>query len=218
MSDTSISRASSNSYANVIGTGPNKVEKPIAEKIVDKVKDVAHKITDSAKEVTKSAEGKAMVGGLAMTPFLPVVGPAIAIGGVAAAALKFLRGTPKNDSSSQAPLAEAAKSVGKAAAKAGMVAATTVAGAALGPVGAVAGAAAGMAAVNGGIAKAGAQLGKAAAKAAEEVGKGANKAKELSFVDKAIIVGAASAVTPLAPIGIAGAAAAIAIDKIKNHK
>ncbi len=89
-------------YASAIGTGPTKVEKKVVDSIVDTAKEIGTNIKDSIKNVVKTPEGKAIVAGLALSPILPVIGPAIALGGAAAAALKFLKNafqsakTPEN--------------------------------------------------------------------------------------------------------------------------
>ena len=93
---TEISRAVSNQYPTTIASGATKVEKPIIQKAVDTAKIVGTNIKDSAKDVIKTPEGKAIVIGLVLSPFVPVIGPAIALGGAAAAAFKFIKDSVKN--------------------------------------------------------------------------------------------------------------------------
>jgi hypothetical protein len=146
-----ISGASGGGYASQIGTGPTKVEKQIAEKAEKVIKTVSNAISDTVKGVAKTPEGKAIVAGLMVAPFLPVVGPVIAFGGLASAALKHFSDAGKVAEGAAKAGAKAAQSVGKA----GLVAGGAVAGAPLGPAGIALGVAAGL----------------AASKAAEEVAK-----------------------------------------------
>lgn len=76
-------------YVNKNETLTKTIKKEVGEikKDIQENK-VLNKIVDSTKELVKTPEGKAIVGGLALTPLVPIIGPAITMGGIAAAALK----------------------------------------------------------------------------------------------------------------------------------
>lgn len=139
---SSISRVNTTNIAEQISTKPTPAEKKIADAVVKEVKEAGEKIKDTVKGVAKTPEGKAIVGGLMVTPLLPIIGPTIVLGGIGAAALKFFA---KKGHESAHKIGEAVKNhdvkeVAKDVAKAGVI----VGGAlAAGPLGVVAGIAAG---------------------------------------------------------------------------
>lgn len=123
----SVSGASNAGYVNRADSLSKAEKKQPVEVIKQEIKEAISVVADSAKELTKTPEGKAIVGGLALTPFVPIIGPAIAMGGLAAAALKkAFQGIKQH-----APEKEVAKKeVSDVAKKAALVGAAAAAGAA----------------------------------------------------------------------------------------